>query len=212
MNKIYDVTVTITPELPTWPGDPGVVLERVNKIEEGANANVSHLDIGVHTGTHVDAPVHFLPGEKGIESLDLEVLIGPALVVEIPEDAGQLTADVLAASGLDGDVKRVLFKTRNSRYWQEQSKEFHTDFIGITADGAEFLVKQGVKLVGIDYLSVAPYKKSRPTHEILLRAGVIALEGVDLSQVSPGTYQLYCLPLKLGGSDGAPARVVLLEA
>ncbi len=209
--KIHDVTLTITPELVTWPGDPNVVLERVNKIEEGANANVSRMDMGVHTGTHVDAPVHFLPGQAGIETLDLNILVGPGRVIELPESVA--VVDEIALSALDWSKPhtRVLFKTRNSQYWRAGDMTFHRDFVGINAAGAEFLVKQGVKLVGVDYLSVSPWKQSRPVHQTLLNNAVIIIEGLDLSAVSAGEYQLYCLPMKLGGSDGAPARVILVE-
>ncbi len=210
--KIHDVTLTITPDLITWPGDPNVILERVNKIEDGANANVSRMDLGVHTGTHVDAPVHFLPGEPGIESLDLNVLIGPAMVFELPDSVGVVDADVLNGLDWSQPCERVLLKTRNSHYWQADDHEFHRDFVGINAAGAEFLVTKGVKLIGIDYLSISPWKQSRPVHQALLKAAVVIIEGLDLSAIRPGAYQLYCLPMKLGGSDGAPARVVLVEA
>lgn len=209
--KIHDISVTITPDLPTWPGDPSVVLERVNKMEEGANANVSRIDMGVHTGTHVDAPYHFIADGNPIETLDLEVLIGEVLVVCIPNEVKEITRETLEALELPGGIKRILFKTRNSNYWQEGEKAFQTQFVGIAESGAHFLVEKGIELVGIDYLSIAPFKKSRPTHQVLLKAKMVVIEGVDLSGIEAGTYELVCLPLKLGGSDGAPARVVLLE-
>ncbi len=207
--KIYDISLTITPELPVWPGDPKVVLERIYKIEEGANANVSRMDLGVHTGTHVDAPHHFVHGAKTIEQLDLEVLIGPVQVVALPDTVTTITAAVLEQAGLHPPCQRVLFKTRNSAYWTQPVQRFQTDFVGIDAGGARWLVEHGLRLVGIDYLSIAPFKKSRPTHEALLEAEMIVLEGVNLSAVPAGDYTLYCLPLKLGGSDGAPARAIL---
>jgi len=207
--KIYDISLTITPELPVWPGDPKVVLERIYKIEEGANANVSRMDLGVHTGTHVDAPHHFVHGAKTIEQLDLEVLIGPVQVVALPETVTTITAAVLEQAGLHPHCQRVLFKTRNSAYWTQPVQRFQTDFVGIDEGGARWLVEHGLRLVGIDYLSIAPFKKSRPTHEALLEAEMIVLEGVNLSEVPAGDYTLYCLPLKLGGSDGAPARAIL---
>jgi arylformamidase len=210
MQKIYDISVTITPALPVWPGDPAIKLERVNKIEEGANANVSHLDMGVHTGTHVDAPFHFLPGGKTIETLPLEVLVGECWVVELPKEVGEITGETIERLSIPAGVKRLLFKTRNSDYWASKGSQFQTDFVGVTRDGADALVKLGIQLVGIDYLSISPYKKSRPTHEALLGVGMVILEGCDLSAVPAGKYTLYCLPLKLGGSDGAPARSVLV--
>ncbi len=209
--KIHDISVTLTPELAVWPGDRAVYLQRERKIEEGSNSNVSRLDISVHTGTHVDAPVHFLPGGGTIENLALELLVGEAQVVHIAEDVELITAKEICAAKIREGMKRVLFKTRNSRFFPAQSSVFHTDFVGINEEGAQLLVKMGLRLVGIDYLSVAPFKKTRPTHEVLLKAGIVLLEGVDLSQVEAGEYLLCCLPLKLGGSDGAPARVVLIE-
>ncbi len=210
MKKIYDITLTITPDMPVWPGDPGVKLERVDKIENGANANVSHIDMGVHTGTHMDAPYHFLNHGKSIETLPLDVCIGAVQVVELPDSCDFINAEVLRTAGIQTRLERVLFKTRNSYYWEKNLTEFQTDFVGITEDGAQFLVDSGIRLVGIDYLSIAPYKHSRPTHEILLKSDVVILEGANLSGVPAGNYELICLPMKLGGSDGAPARVVLI--
>jgi len=205
----YDISLTISPSLPTWPGDPPIVLERVEKIEDGSNANVSRLDMGVHTGTHVDAPYHFLPDGKSVEQLNLSLLTGRAYVLHLPE-ADLITAAALEAAQIPPRTRRVLFKTRNSGYWTRQERDFQTGFVGISPDGAAYLIKRGVKLVGVDYLSVAPYKQSRPTHEIFLSAGVVIVEGLDLSRVSQGRYTLFCLPLKLAGSDGAPARAILV--
>jgi len=208
--RIYDVTLTLSPSLPVWPGDPVIVLERIEKIEDGANANVSRMDMSVHSGTHVDAPYHFLGGNTPtVEQLPLNLLTGRALVVYLPE-TDRIDATALGKVNIPTGTRRVLFKTRNSEIWLRGETTFQTDFVGISPDGAEFLIQRGVKLVGIDYLSIAPYKQSRPTHLILLKAGVVVVEGLDLSQVSPGRYMLYCLPLKLAGCDGAPARVILI--
>ncbi len=209
--QYYDITLTINPAMPVWPGDPQVTLERVSKIEEGANANVSQMSMSVHTGTHMDAPVHFLPGAKSIDTLPLDTLIGPAQVIRLPDNIATITAEVLEKAGIGEGVERLLIKTRNSAYWANPKDAFKPDFLAVEADGAAYLVKRGVKLVGIDYLSIAPFKRSRPTHEILLKAGMVILEGADLSAVAPGFYQLICLPLKLGGSDGSPARAVLIS-
>ncbi len=209
MKKFYDITVTLDNALPTWPGDPELTLERVNKIEEGRNANVSRIDMGVHTGTHVDAPFHFLQDGDTVENLDLGVLIGPVQVVEVGDEVNFITAEDVKAAGLVPGIERVLFKTRSSKYWHEPELKFHTDFVGITEDGAKLLVALGVRFVGVDYLSIAPYKQSRPTHEAFLKHAVVLLEGADLTEVPAGIYRLICLPLKLGSTDGAPARVVL---
>lgn len=208
--KIYDISLTISKDLPVWQGDERISLERVKRIEEGANSNVSVLKCGVHIGTHVDAPVHFISGEKGIEHLSLDVLIGPARVVQLPETCDLITAEVLESLGVLLP-ERMLLKTRNSEFWRKGLTEFRPDYVGISPDGAQYLVDKGARLVGVDYLSVAPFKKTRPTHEIFLKAGVILLEGANLCEVAPGDYQLICLPIKLGGSDGAPARAVLIS-
>ncbi|MGD8812880.1 MAG: cyclase family protein [Anaerolineales bacterium] len=207
--RIYDVSVGISPQMPVWPGDPPVKLERVREIAQGANSNVSHLTCGVHVGTHVDAPSHFLEGAPSVETLSMKALNGRAYVVDLP-DAEVLDAATLEASGIPPRTRRVLFKTRNSEYWTRPDHEFQKDFVAVDRSGAEWLVQKGVQLVGIDYLSIAPYGESRPTHRVLLTAGVVVVEGLDLSQVSRGRYTLHCLPLKLMGSDGAPARAILV--
>ena len=208
--KIYDISLPISPDMPVWPGDPAVVLEQVSSMDAGAHDNVSRLACGVHTGTHVDAPHHFLNDHRTVESLALDILVGPALVVQVADEVDVVTADVLEKAAIPSGTLRLLLKTCNSQLWERGEKEFFPGFVGISADGAEWLVRQDVKLVGIDYLSVAPYKQSVPTHRALLEAGIIIVEGMNLSAISQGTYTLYCLPLKLVGSDGAPARAILV--
>jgi arylformamidase len=210
--RLLDVTLTLSPDLPVWPGDPQVRIERTRKIEDGANSNGSELHMRVHSGTHVDAPFHFLnDSTEYVDTLPLETLIGFCSVVGIPSEVDVITRAVLEDVYIPQTATRILFKTRNSRQWAEGRKEFDTKFVGIDASAAQFLVDRGVKLVGIDYLSIAPYKNSRPTHEIFLNNRVIVLEGLDLSKISEGYYTLFCLPTKLAGSDGAPARVVLID-
>jgi arylformamidase len=205
----YDITLTLSPELPCWPGDTAYVLERVQKIDDGATANVSSLTMSVHMGTHVDAPDHFLNNGKTVEKIALSVLSGRAYVLYLPE-ADLITAATLEQAEIPPRTRRVLIKTRNSEYWTRQLKEFQTDFVALSPDAAQYLVDRGVKLVGIDYLSIAPYHQGLVAHQILLKAGMVILEGLDLSAVTPGRYTLYCLPLKLAGSDGAPARAILI--
>jgi len=207
--RIYDISLMISPNMPTWPGDPNLVLERVEKMEDGSHCNVSRLDLSVHTGTHVDAPYHFLAQGKTVENLSLSQLTGRVYVTYLP-DVQQITAEVLERAELPPRTRRILFKTRNSELWARRELAFQTNFVAISPDGADYLVNRGLKLVGVDYLSVAPFGQSVSTHQILLGAGVIVVEGLDLSQVPPGRYTLYCLPLKLAGSDGAPARVILI--
>jgi arylformamidase len=207
--RVYDITLTISPEMPTWPGDPNIVLEQVEKIEDGGVANITRLNISAHTGTHVDAPCHFLSDGNSVENLSLRTLTGRAYVLHLP-NVDRITPAVLETAGIPPRTRRVLFKTRNSDYWAKNVKDFQRDYVAISPEGAEFLVDKGVKLVGVDYLSVAPFDQTRPTHEILLKAGVVIVEGLDLSQVAQGRYTMYCLPLKLAHSDGAPARAILI--
>lgn len=207
--RTYDVSLTISPNLPTWPGDPPIMIERTSKIEEGGIANVSRMNMGVHTGTHVDAPIHFIQGGSSVEKMLLKVLIGRAFVLDMG-DVDLITAAVLEQADLPPRTRRVLLKTRNSQYWAQGLTTFQEDFVGVSADGAQFLVDRGVQLVGVDYLGVAPFNDVIPTHQILLKAGVVILEGLNLAMVEDGRYNLYCLPIKLAGSDGAPARAILV--
>lgn len=209
--QTYDISLTISPQIPVWPGDPQVTLERVSKIEEGGSSNVSRIEMSVHTGTHVDAPYHFLGGDtQTVDLLSLRVLTGRAYVLSVPEEVDEIDRPFLEQADIPPRTRRLLFKTRNSKFWEQQKSEFQTSYVGIGAGGAQYLVDRGVKLVGVDYLSVAPYHATRPTHEILLKSGVVLVEGLNLSEVSQGRYTLYCLPLKLAGSDGAPARAILI--
>jgi arylformamidase len=209
--QTYDISLTVSPSLPVWPGDPSIDLELTSEIAKGDLANVSRMNMGVHTGTHVDAPFHFLGGKTPtVEKLSLKILIGRAYVLHLPDEVNAINRKVLEAMDVPPRTRRLLFRTRNSQEWADSPSKFNKDFVAVTADGAEFLVEHGVKLVGVDYLSVAPFDEPRPTHEILLKAGIVIVEGLNLSQVSQGRYTLYCLPLKLAGRDGAPARAILI--
>lgn len=208
--RIYDISLTISPDLPVWPGDPSVDLHQTAFMDHGDPCNLTFLALNVHAGTHLDAPHHFMNDYRTVESLPLEVLTGPAYVVHYQDDVEAITADLLEATAIPAGATRLLFRTRNSQLWQAGEWEFKTDFVAVSVDGAGWLVQHGIKLVGVDYLSVAPFGAGEPTHKILLGAGVVAVEGLDLSEVEQGSYDLYCLPLKLLGSDGAPARAILV--
>jgi arylformamidase len=208
---IYDISLTISPTLPTWPGDPPLVLKQIESMDQGATANVTHLSASVHLGTHVDAPHHFLNDGRTVENLPLDVLTGPCYVVQMPDGIEAITAEVLERTEISKDMKRILFGTSNSHGWARGEMAFQTDFVAITEDGAEWLVEHGVQLVGVDYLSVAPYDDSVPTHTVLLKAGIIIVEGLNLSKIMRGFYDLYCLPLKIANADGAPARAILIQ-
>ena len=205
---LYDISLTIAEDLPVWPGDPEIELKKISQIENGEEANVTHISACVHIGTHVDAPDHFLGNGKTVEDLPLDLLVGPASVVELAV-SGQISAVDLQKAIIPEGTKRLLIKTSNSLIWAEGIKEFREDFIALEADAASYLVDQGVQVVGVDYLSVAPFADPAPTHRILLEAGVLIIEGLNLSGVEAGEYTLLCLPLKIKDSDGAPARVLL---
>jgi arylformamidase len=208
---IYDISLSISPNLPTWPGDPGLKLEQYASMDKGDHYNATQISSSVHLGTHVDAPRHFLNDGSAVEQLPLEVLTGPCYVTQLPDGIEAITAEVLDRTEITSEMKRVLFGTSNSHYWAKGESKFQTDFVAITEDGAEWLVERGVQLVGVDYLSVAPYNDSIPTHAALLKAGVVIVEGLNLSNIMRGFYDLYCLPLKITGSDGAPARAILIQ-
>ena len=207
--RTYDITLTITPQTIVWPGDPPVSMQRTSSITAGDSSNVTQITMSCHTGTHVDAPDHFLNNGKTVENLSLDLLVGRVYVLHLP-NVNMITASVLMQAEIPPRTRRLLFKTRNSDLWANGITEFQTDFVGLSVDAAELLVDRNVKLVGIDYLSIAPFKMGKPVHTILLNAGVVVVEGLDLSRVSQGRYTLHCLPLKLGGAEGAPTRAVLV--
>jgi len=208
---IYDVSVPISARTPTYPGDPGVDIRQWLSLADGDAANVSAICFGAHTGTHVDAPAHFIKDAPKVQSMDLHTLIGEVQVMEIPNGVISIEESHLE-NGFDADTKRILFKTRNSNFWSEADGQFHADYTYISPAAAKKLVDHGMRLVGIDYLSVERFASENfETHEILLANGVVIIEGLDLRAVPAGVYELICLPLKIAGGsgDGAPARVVL---
>jgi arylformamidase len=208
--RIIDISVPIRDGGVVYNGDPPVRVSRHTELAKGDLANVSWLSMGLHTGTHVDAPGHFIEGAPMVESLPLDACIGPVEVVDATAITGVIDAKSLAALDVPTGMQRVLFKTRNSSLWQRNA--FDPGFVGIDAAAAAMLVEHGVRLVGIDYLSIAPHADPAPAHRVLLEAGIMILEGLDLGNVTPGTYKLVCLPLLIPGSDGAPARAVLIDS
>jgi arylformamidase len=206
MAKLYDITVPLSAQVPTFPGDPPFRMEFVHRIADGKPYNVAHLDLGVHAGTHVDAPYHFVADGDTVDRLPLEILVGKARVVAVQSRDAVRRAD-LEETDLTDDL-RVLIKTRNSG--QLKNGQFQEDFVYLDPDAATYLVDQGIKLVGIDSLSIEKFgSKDFAAHHALLGAGVVVVEGLDLSDVEPGEYDLTCLPLRLVGADGSPARVIL---
>lgn len=207
--KIYDVTVPISGQMSIYAGDPPAQVESAKRLAGGDSANVSHLAFGAHSGTHVDAPNHFIEGARRVDQLDFEKLMGPCRVISIPTDVQTIEPEHFDDVS---DIKRVIFKTKNSAFWNDSA--FHSDFAHISPASAEALVERGVVLVGIDYLSIEKFHSGdHAVHKTLLGKEIIILEGLDLRAVEPGNYELICLPLKyIGGEgDGAPARTLLLS-
>jgi arylformamidase len=210
--KVHDVSLALRPGMPTWPGEDGPAFTPLRRIARGDGANVSVVTFSNHTGTHVDPPSHFLEGGKPVDQLPVDALVGPCVVVTYDEDE-HIGASWLEGAGIEPGTERVLFKTRNSERWRS-GEPFAKEFIALDRSGAEWCVQRRLRLVGVDYLSVEPFgsgKIGHPVHVALLGAGVVIVEGLDLSGVAAGRYELVCGPLKLEGSDGAPARVFLIE-
>lgn len=209
--KIFDISLPVENGMMVWPDDPQVDVHRVQKIEEGDEVNLTTLSLCAHTGTHVDAPFHFIANGKQVHQLSLEAMNGSVQVVQVPSDIEKIDAKVINTLRIEPVVERVLFKTINSNAWAKGEKEFSRSYVALSADAANELVQRKIQLVGIDALSIAGFDSIREPHEILLRNEVVVIEGLNLSSVNPGKYQLHCLPLNLVGADGAPARVILTQ-
>ena len=207
--KIYDITVPISAETPVYEGDPQTKIETLISLEKGDAANVSQICCGVHAGTHIDAPSHFFEGKKRTHEIGFEKLVGECLVLELNENIHIIAPEHLQFSD---EIERVLFKTRNSKFWNETT--LRKDFTYISSETARELVARNIKLVGIDYLSVDKFdSQDFPAHKILLENEVVILESLDLREVSGGVYEIICLPLKYigGAGDGAPSRTILRQ-
>jgi arylformamidase len=208
LSKFIDISLPLQAKMPIWPGSVGFHLTHTKRLEDGDQANISRLDSDVHVGTHIDAPSHFVKGGLTVEQLSLDILIGLAVVAYLPEiDA--IKAQDLDNLSLPSGTQRLLLRTRNSDLWPAQVTEFKKDFVALTNDAAHWIVKNGICLIGIDYLSIQRYNDDSFTHNILLKAGVIIIEGLNLASVQPGVYELICLPLCIVGAEGSPARAVL---
>ena len=202
-----DISVPIRDGMAVFDGDPTVHLERVKSMTDGAICNVSRLDFGLHSGTHIDSPVHFIDGAAGIESVGLDALIGPVYVVDATGIDGSFDRAAIDRLPIPVGTERLLFRSRNTALWDKPG--FDASFVAVTGDGAAALVERGLRLVGADYLSIAPFEAPIPTHQTLLRAGIVIVEGLDLRAIEPGWYDLICLPLLIPGSDGGPARAIV---
>jgi arylformamidase len=208
--EYIDISVDLCADLPLWTGSPGMKLTWLQTIDEQNPANVSSLTMEVHTGTHIDAPLHFVKDGKSIEQIDLNHLIGEVLVIDLPKIT-KITQKDLENTAIPPNTKRLLIKTDNSLLWQNPQHIFQKDFVALTSDAAQWIVAQGIQLVGIDYLSIQLYDDTPLTHQILLNANIVIVETLNLSQVTAGKYELICLPIKIKGAEAAPARVILKQ-
>lgn len=208
MREIFDISLPLSSEMVIWPGSPGFHIEKIRSIEKGNPVNNSKIVCDVHSGTHIDAPLHHIQSGDSVEKLSIQDMVGPSVVADL-SSVSQITATDLERLNLPEDTQKLLLRTHNSEYWKKDSRRFRTDYVGLSKDAAEWLVKQNIRLVGIDYLSIQMYFDSSETHQILLNAGVIILEGLNLGQIKAGQYELICLPLNIVGAEGSPARVVL---
>ncbi len=212
MTRIIDISLPIGPDLLTWPGDPAIEIEPRLQISRGDPANVSELRIGTHTGTHVDPPVHFVEGAAGIDRVPLDVVYGPCIVADARGVNGELGPAELESLAVPAGTNRLLLRSSNSEIWRRVPAEFPSEYTCLSPEGAKWVVAAGIKLVGVDFLSVERKgSPGHPTHVELLSSGVVIVEGLDLGDVEPGAYTLAVLPLKIVNGDGGPARAVLLS-
>jgi arylformamidase len=210
VEKIIDITVPLTTDMPMWPGCKGIRITSTMSMDEGDSYNASRLDCDLHTGTHVDAPRHFLQNGSTVEQLPLDILIGPSYVAHLP-NTDDVTPSNLADLNLPPDIERLLLRTRNSDLWAKKETEFKKDFVALTNEAAQWIVDKKIRLIGVDYLSVQRYNDDARTHQILLGADTVALEGLNLYNVKSGIYELICLPLTLVGAEASPVRAILRQ-
>jgi arylformamidase len=208
----FDISLPLTPDLPVWPGDDDVSVEPLRRIANGDDTNVTSLAFTSHVGTHVDAPWHFVDEGAKLNDLSIDRWIGPCLVIQIPEDAQRIEVAHLAAADISEGTERLLFRTSNSARWRPGKLTFEEDYVAVSPPAAHWIVEHGIRLVGIDYLSIESFDDAaNETHRTLLGNDVLVIEGLNLAGIDPGPYQLVCLPLRLVSGDGAPARVVLIR-
>jgi arylformamidase len=209
--EIIDISVELSNDTPVWPGSKGIRINRLSVIDENSEVTSSEVALDVHMGTHVDAPLHFVANGKTTEQLDLKKMIGECLVLSFPENLSCITASDLQAKLEGQSVKRLLLKTSNTARALWNKREFCQDFCALTPDAAKYLADMQLDLIGIDYCSIQIFNDSNLTHQILLSNEIVILEGLDLSKVAEGNYQLFCLPLKVSGLEGISARAVLIK-
>lgn len=210
--RVHDVTLALSSAFPVWPGDPPIAISPWTRIAEGASANVTRISFPSHCGTHVDPPRHSFDNGAALDRIPIERWIGRCQVVQIDDSVDQIEPDHLESAGIDRSTTRLLLGTRNSANWQREPVTFATDYVALTRSAAHWVVDRGIKLIGIDALSFELFDDGEGiVHRTILGNDCVAIEGLDLTGIAPGFYDLICLPLKLRDGDGAPARVILLE-
>ncbi len=210
--RVFDVSVSLSSDLPVWPGDPDVAVEPAARIARGDVCNVSRLALSSHTGTHVDAPWHFVDGAAKLDEIPPQRWIGPCFVARVPEDARRVELAHMEAAGIPPGTERLLLRTANSARWRPGKLTFDEHYVALSPVAARWVVERGIGLVGIDYLSIEAFDDlAHETHLTLLGNGVLIVEGLNLGAIEPGPYTLLCLPLPLAGGDGAPAHVLLIQ-
>jgi arylformamidase len=205
---LIDISVRLDPQMPIWPDSVGIRVTRSQSFADGDAVNVTRLDMDVHCGTHVEAPLHFLDGGRSLEEMALDTFVGPTHVAHLP-DADVIGPDELERARIPDGVTRLLLRTRNSAIWHHADRAFTRDYAALSPEGARWIVDRGMRLVGADYLSVQRFEDGPETHQILMHGGVAILEGIDLSDVPAGAYRLTCAPIWIGGAEAAPARALL---
>jgi arylformamidase len=208
MTKIIDISITLEATMPIWPGSIGFNLAWEQRLDNGDDCNNSQIRCDTHVGTHIDAPLHFIDNGQTADAMNLDYFIGPCTVIHLP-DVKKITANQLSQAAIPPTAKRLLIRTDNSQYLEQPHAEFKKDFTALEPNAAQWIAEREVKLVGIDYLSIGRYENGILTHAILLEAGIAVLEGLNLLHVEPGNYELICMPLKIAGAEGAPARAAL---
>ena len=208
--KIIDISVSVEKRMLLWPKTPRPRLLSVASISKGDAANEMRLDISVHTGTHIDAPLHFLSKGGSIDTMSLKKFMGPAFVARVPK-VKAITAKHLDKLKLPKGIDRLLLRTSNSKFWGKRELGFQKNYVGLTSDAASWLAKRGMQLVGVDYLSVAKFDEIVPVHRILLTKKIALLEGINLNHVKQGVYYLICLPMKISNLEAAPVRAILIK-
>lgn len=210
--RVIDVSLPIGPDLLTWPGDPAIEIAPRLRLSKGDPANVSELRIGTHTGTHVDPPVHFVEGAAGIDEIPVGLLVGECVVADARGLRGQLGPAELNGLGIFPGAERVLLKSDNSEIWRRLPAPFPDEYVCLSPEGAKWVVEAGIRLIGVDFLSVEMRgAEGHPAHVELLANGVVIVEGLNLGEVAPGEYTIAVLPLMIVDGDGGPARAVLIE-